>query len=87
MVAVPLNDDEKGGRQKHGGNDRDQKFSTSDVTSPLPALSSVEIPTTLIGIGHNQAGGNNSPNLLKEAFEDGDRGGGKHHGKHGDRND
>ena len=80
-------DDGKGGKQKHGGNDRDQNFNPSVVTSPLPALSSVEIPTTLIGIDHSQAGGNNSRHLLKEAFEDGDRGGGKHHGKHGDRND
>ena len=80
-------DDGREGKQKHGRNDRDQDFNPSVVTSPLPILPSLEIPTTLIGIDHSQAGGNNSRNLLKEAFEDGDRGGGKHHGKDRDRND
>jgi len=87
VLKEAFDDDGKGGKQKHGGNDRDQTVSTFVVTSPLPVLSSVEIPTTLLGIDHSQAGGNNSRHLLKEAFEDGDRGGGKHHGKHGDRND
>jgi len=87
VLKETFDDDGKGGKQKHGGSDRGQNVSTSVVTSPLPVLSSVEIPTTLIGIDHSQAGGNNSRHLLEEAFEDGGKSGGKHHGKHGDRND
>ena len=59
-----FDDDGKGGKQKHTGHDREQNGSGS-VTSPLPTLPAVEIPT-LTGSDQNQAGGNNSHKLLKE---------------------
>ncbi len=76
-------DDKGGGRHKYKGTDRDQDFS-DPVTSPLPTLPAVQVPT-ITTLAPGQSGGNNSRDLLKEILDDDDRGGGRHKNRGRDR--
>ncbi|NWF72892.1 MAG: hypothetical protein HXY51_07630 [Nitrospirae bacterium] len=77
VLKDAFDDDDKGGRQKHQGNDRDQEFS-GPVTSPLPTLPAVQVSTmTRGGAGH--LGGVNNRDILKDAFDDNDKGGRQKH--------
>jgi hypothetical protein len=68
-------DDKGGGRHKHKGNDRDQDYSGL-VTSPLPTLPAIQVPT-ITTLAPGQSGGNNSRDLLREILDDDNRGGGR----------
>ncbi len=68
-------DDKGGGMHKHKGNDRDQDYS-SLVTSPLPTLPAIQVPT-ITTLAPGQSGGNNSRDFLKEILDDDNRGGGR----------
>ena len=68
-------DDKGGGRHKLKGGDRDQDYS-DPVTSPLPILPTIQVPT-ITTLAPGQSGGNNSRDLLKEILDDDNRGGGR----------
>jgi hypothetical protein len=76
-----LEDGKSGGTHHSGGTE--QVSSNPVMTSPLPTLPAIEIPTSTT-MAPSQAGGFNSHQLLKDAF-DLDRGGGKEKHQGGDR--
>ncbi|HSS31366.1 MAG TPA: hypothetical protein VLL06_10140, partial [Nitrospiraceae bacterium] len=76
-----LDDGKSGGTHHSGGTE--QVSSNPVMTSPIPTLPAIEIPTTTT-MAPSQAGGFNSHQLLKDAF-DLDKGGGKEKHQGGDR--
>lgn len=76
-------DDKGGGRNKHKGNDRDQDYSDSVITSPVPTLPAAQI-STMTTLVPSQAGGLNSHSFLKDLF-DNEKGGDKDKHSDGDR--
>jgi hypothetical protein len=85
LLKEVSDDDKGGGKHQYKGNDRSQDYSGSILTSPLPTLPAIQIPT-ITASDHSQAGGMNSHKLLKDLFDD-DGGKHKHQGRDRDRDD
>ena len=85
LLKEVFDDDDKGsGKHKHKGNDRDLDYSGAVMTSPLPMLPAMQVPT-IATLAPSQSGGLNSRDLLKEVFDDEAKGGGKHKHKGNER--
>jgi hypothetical protein len=81
VLKDALDDGKSGGTHHTGGMERGS--STPVMTSPLPTLPAVEVPTNST-MAPSQAGGFNSHHLLKDVFDHA-RGGGKEKHQGGDR--